>query len=132
MSKEKSAKEKSQRPQAAAPFHNPFAALQSLRTQLPEGNTSDEAVIARTPEDKPSERRAVVRYERKGHGGKEMTRITHFAPSADEATALTQKLKQKLGCGGHSEGADILLQGDQRERLKGPLASLGATRITIG
>ncbi len=112
-----------------APFNNPFAALQGKLGALPPGPEPREKT------EKPAERknlRAVVQRERKGHGGKEMTRVTQLAANADEAQALSDKLKKQLGCGGTSEGCDILLQGDQRERLRPLLASLGVTRLTFG
>jgi translation initiation factor 1 len=116
----------------SAPFHNPFLALKDKLTDLAPGVAEEPAPTkiaqARTKEWP----RAVVNCERKGHGGKEMTRITHMMESADEAQALVLKLKQQLGVGGKSEGRDILLQGDQRERVKPLLVALGVKRITIG
>jgi translation initiation factor 1 len=109
------------------PFNNPFAALKDKLGPLPAGPAPVEAA---KPE--PKGKRAVVRIERKGHGGKDATRITYLAASADDAVALAKQLKERLGCGGQSEGSDIVLQGDQRERLRALLPSIGVVRLTIG
>ena len=53
------------------PFESPFAKLAGLRPQLTAGPPPARAAEPRT---KPTPARAVVRIERKGHGGKDMTR----------------------------------------------------------
>lgn len=115
-------------PVPAATPNNPFGALASLRDQLPVGKS----VAATKPvaEKKPA-LRAVVRYERKGHGGKEATRVTHLCAHAKDAETWVKTLKQKLGCGGQAEGPDIVLQGDQRPRLPALLEQLGVEKITV-
>ena len=113
------------KPEGDAPFHNPFAALGGKREGLPPGPT---------PKAKPAPRgpaRAVVRYERKGHGGKEMTRVEHLGLSARELEAWLKDAKQALGCGGVVEGGCLLLQGDQRERLRTWLEKKGVGKVTV-
>jgi translation initiation factor 1 len=101
--------------------NNPFAALSSLREKLPEGRAAPQE----TPKAAPTPKRAVLRLERKGHGGKEMTRIEKLGLSSEALAAWLKDLKQTLGCGGVVEGEDILLQGDQRERLVPLLTTKG-------
>ena len=63
-----------------SPFHNPFGALGAIRDQLPERP----APAVPTPAPKPAKAaptgpvRAVVRMERSGRGGKEVTVIEHL------------------------------------------------------
>ena len=74
----------------------------------------------------------MVRYERKGRGGKEATVIEQLALPAEERARWLQALKQSLGCGGSVEGEDLVLQGDQRARVRAWLAERGVTRISVG
>ena len=57
----------------AGPFNNPFGSLAPLKEKLPEG------VKRVTPPKQQLPARAVVRLERKGRGGKEVTIISHLA-----------------------------------------------------
>ncbi len=118
---------------APKPFHNPFAALAPLRDQLPE--------VLPEPVQKPGAApaaagktypRAVVRMERSGRGGKEATVIEQLPLSPVEREAWLKALKGALGCGGKIEGDTLMLQGDQRERLKPLLAARGVKRVIIG
>ena len=77
-------------------------------------------------------RRAVVRYERKGRGGKEATVIEQLGLSPADRASWLQQLKQALGCGGTLEGEALVLQGDQRLRAREWLALRGVARISVG
>jgi translation initiation factor 1 len=107
----------------------PFAALGSLRETLPAGPAGRGNAPAKTPRVPP---RAVVRYERKGRGGKEATVIEQLDLSAAERSAWLQALKQSLGCGGTLEGEALVLQGDQRPRVRDWLSARGVPRISMG
>lgn len=126
---------------AEGAFHNPFAAaLGGLRDDLPEG---DAPAPAPTPEASASDdalpSRAVVRRERKGRGGKDVT-LVELRGLPD--TALPDWLtdcKRALGCGGTLEpstspghdGRVLALQGDQRDRVRDWLAGRGVARVTV-
>lgn len=110
-------------------FSTPFAALGSLREALPVGPARPADAAAKVPRAPP---RAVVRYERKGRGGKEATVIEQLALSAAERSTWLQALKQSLGCGGTVEGEALVLQGDQRSRVREWLAGRGVARISVG
>lgn len=112
---------------ASAPFNSPFAKLAIDPASLPQGPAPKPAKA--DTQKGPS--RAVVRYERKGHGGKEMTRVEHLGLSADELLRWLKDAKQKLGCGGVVEGDDLLLQGDQRERLAKWLEKRGVAKVAV-
>lgn len=115
-------------PDAPERLSTPFAALGSLRETLPAGPARP-AAAAKGPRVPP---RAVVRYERKGRGGKEATVIEQLDLSAAERSAWLQALKQSLGCGGTLEGEALVLQGDQRPRVREWLAARGVARISVG
>jgi translation initiation factor 1 len=95
--------------------NNPFAALSALKDALPSGVAQIPPKAALTKEKPP--RRVVVRLERKGHGGKEMTRIEKLELPNSTLQIWLKEIKQSLGCGGTVDGSDLLLQGDQRDRL---------------
>jgi len=110
------------------PFNAAFAGLGSLRDALPAGERREPA---RAPSPKgPS--RAVVRYERKGRGGKEATVIEQLVLSPRERAEWLLAMKQALGCGGVLEGEALVLQGDQRTRVRSRLEARGVSRISVG
>lgn len=76
--------------------------------------------------------RAVVRMERKGRSGKEVTVIERLDLPPRDLEAWLKDLKASLGCGGSVEGATLVLQGDQRKRLPDLLAARGVRKVTVG
>jgi len=120
------------------PFHNPFGALGALRDTLPAASAPSESPAVAAPASAakaPTARtyaRAVVRMERSGRGGKEATVIEQLQLTAREREAWLKALKSSLGCGGSIEGDSIMLQGDQRERLKRVLADRGVKKVIVG
>jgi translation initiation factor 1 len=110
------------------PFNNPFGKLQGARDALPEGpkRIEKEAAAAKGPA------RAVVRMERKGRGGKEVTVVEQLGLPAKQLDLWLKALKQSLGCGGTAEGDTLVLQGDQRDRLPALLEARGVRKITLG
>lgn len=114
---------KKDEPAPAGPFNNPFAKLGQLREALP-------SVEQRKEEDaKKPPPKAVVRLERKGRGGKEVTVIEQLELNDEQLTAWIKSIKQALGCGGTIEERSLVLQGDQRERARDWLAAQGVKRI---
>jgi len=114
-------------------FNNPFGALKPLREAMPDPPKTPEPVKAATaPSKQRIVPRAVVRMERSGRGGKEATVIEQLDLKPAEREVWLKALKAALGCGGSVEGDTLMLQGDQRERLKKILADRGVKRVTIG
>jgi translation initiation factor 1 len=120
--------------EAKAPFHSPFAGLAGLRDALPEGEAAEDEAAPEGGEHREATARvpprAVVRYQRKGRGGKEVTLIEKLGLSAGERERWLKALKRDLGCGGVVEGEVIALQGDQRARLPGLLERRGVGRVS--
>lgn len=110
------------------PFHNPFEALRARRDELPRGSASKEAA----PERIKSPARAVVRMERKGRAGKEVTIVDQLGLSADGLEAWLKELRSALGCGGVAEGGKLVLQGDHRRRLRVILQARGVGKVIVG
>ncbi len=109
---------------------SPFAALAGLRDQLPPGEEPATSP-AHTPPPPKGPARAVVRYERKGRGGKEATVVEQLGLAPALLDAWCRELKRALGCGGSVEGAAIALAGDQRQRLPALLEARGVRRVTV-
>lgn len=127
---------------------NPFAELDKLRALLPSGPAPAPAPPKAAPPPKVPAR-AVVRMERKGRGGKEVTIIAFAGASlaappdrrgrgADklglspaELERWCRELKQALGCGGAVDGELIVLQGDLRPRIAAVLEAKGIGRVTV-
>jgi translation initiation factor 1 len=108
------------------PFHNPFGALREKLGNLPAGPAP------RAPEPRKGPARAVVRMERKGRCGKEVTVIEQLELPPRELDIWLKDLKNALGCGGAVENATLVLQGDQRKRLPELLAARGVRKVVVG
>lgn len=64
-----------------------------------------------------------VRRELKGRRGKTVTRVSGLPLQGAELKELARRLKQRCGSGGGMDGADLIIQGDQVEKV---LELLGA------
>jgi translation initiation factor 1 len=114
----------------------PWDALEALRSSLPPGETrpappADSSQSAAPPQG-PKPPRAVVRMERKGRGGKEVTVVEKLGLRDKELEAWCRELKQALGCGGAVDGDAIVLQGDLRARLPAVLTAKGVAKVSVG
>jgi len=110
---------------------DPFAALEALRGSLPPGPSPATRPAPEPAKPKPPAR-AVVRMERKGRGGKEVTMVDKLGLRPAELEAWCRDLKQALGCGGAVDGELIVLQGDLRSRVPAVLTQKGVAKVTIG
>jgi translation initiation factor 1 len=109
---------------------HPFAALHALKDKLPQGPTPA-ATPPTKPVEKPGPARAVVRLERKGRGGKEVTVVEKLGLAPAELEAWAKALKQALGTGGAVDGDAIVLQGDVRPRAEAILRERGVRKVTV-
>jgi translation initiation factor 1 len=109
---------------------SPFAGLEALRASLPAGPSEAAAATAEAKPKGPA--RAVVRMERKGRGGKEVTVVEKLELRPAELETWCRDLKQALGCGGSVDGDAIVLQGDLRARVPAVLTARGVGKVTVG
>jgi translation initiation factor 1 len=65
----------------------------------------------------PAQQKLRVRLETKHRGGKAVTLITGFIGSTEDMEDLGKKLKNFCGTGGSAKDGEIIVQGDQREKV---------------
>jgi translation initiation factor 1 len=107
-------------------FTSPFASLAALKDSLPPGKSAETLLHEKPPA------KAVVRIERAGRGGKEVTLVDQLDLPVDLRETWLDALKAKLGCGGHLEGGCLVFQGDHRERLPSLLKKRGVSLVVLG
>lgn len=132
---------------SSSPLKQSLSGLAVLRDQLPPGPVADPVTAqgAGEPHDAKTEssvyaraKKIVVRRERKGHGGKTVTRVAGLLGSTAELETVTREMKRRLGCGATLEGGDggddgdLLIQGDLCDRVVAFLESQGARHIVRG
>ena len=69
-----------------------------------------------TPET--SKQKLYIRLETKHRGGKAVTVIADFIGKEEDLEELGKKLKTFCGTGGSVKDREIIIQGDQREKVK--------------
>jgi translation initiation factor 1 len=114
--------------------NNPFAALKDRlpeREALPSAPAPSAESLPKAPKG-PA--RAVIRMERKGHGGKEVTVVEALDLPKVELKKWLKSLKASLGCGGtlSEDETALILQGDHRERLAPLLKARGVRKLSVG
>lgn len=109
--------------------HNPFAALAGASaTAAPQPEPGPEADGGSAAEEPRFPDKVVVRREKKGRGGKTVTRISGLPASHREA--LMGRMRKALGCGATLEGEDVVLLGSLVDRAADWIEGLGAKRVS--
>lgn len=126
-------------------IQSPFASLQSLRDSLPDAPPpkGDRPGVETETEKAPSPsaaiagdndkrahgpfamKRAVIRRERAGRGGKTVVKIENTDLDSEQLSRLAKAVKKKLGCGAIVEGDAVVVLGDLEDRVETLLRSEG-------
>lgn len=70
-----------------------------------------------------------VHYEKKGRGGKEALIIKGLSASDDRINEICKTIKSKLGVGGSAKDGEIIIQGNQRDKVIVILNGLGYKQV---
>lgn len=76
----------------------------------------------------PAQQRLKIRLETKHRGGKTVTLVDGFTGNSNDLEILGKKLKTHCGTGGSVKDGIIIIQGDQREKIKGYLVKNGYSK----
>ncbi len=72
----------------------------------------------------PEKQRLRVSLDKKQRRGKEVTLVSGYVGTAEDLTELSRKLKQRCGVGGAAKDGEIIIQGNQVEKVKEILRTL--------
>ena len=76
----------------------------------------------------PSQQKLRVRLDTKQRAGKAVTLIEGFVGKQEDLEELGKKLKSYCGTGGSAKGSEVIVQGDQREKVMQWLKNNGYTQ----
>lgn len=88
--------------------------------------TGDEIEEDTLPKEKQQLR---ILLDKRNRGGKTVTLITGFIGTSDDLTVLAKLLKTKCGVGGSAKDGEIVIQGDQRQKIAEVLLKEGYTKV---
>lgn len=100
--------------------------LQAKGFAASEPAASEATDTAPEPEALAFAPKVVVRYTRKGRGGKAVTLVSGITSGAAD---LLGQLKKQLGVGARLEDDELVIQGNQVERVARWLESQGAKKV---
>ncbi len=87
--------------------------------------TYEEDIVEEAETLAPEKQSLRLSISKKHRAGKEVTLVTNFLGTTEDMQALGKTLKEKCGVGGSVKDGEIIIQGDQREKLRGILTKLG-------
>ncbi len=73
----------------------------------------------------PDKQKLKISLETKHRAGKAVTLVTGFTGRPEDLEKLSKELKTSCGTGGASKDGEIIIQGDQREKIRQYLLKKG-------
>lgn len=80
----------------------------------------------------PGDQELEAHFSNKGRGGKTVTIIKGFQGPEEDLVALGKMLKKKCGVGGSTKNGEIIIQGDDREKIMQILEKEGYNVKRVG
>jgi len=80
----------------------------------------------------PKDQELEAHFSNKGRGGKTVTIIKGYEGSEEKLIALGKLLKKKCGVGGSTKDGEIIIQGDDREKVMAILKKEGYNVKRVG
>lgn len=80
----------------------------------------------------PQDQRLSLHRETKGRGGKAVVIVRGFVGNDEDLQQLSKQLKAHCGTGGSVKDGEIIIQGDQREKVSAYLTSKGYQCKRVG
>ncbi len=80
----------------------------------------------------PRDQELEAHFSNKGRGGKTVTIIKGFQGPEEDLVALGKMLKKKCGVGGSTKNGEIIIQGDDREKIMQILEKEGYNVKRVG
>lgn len=77
------------------------------------------------PTLEPAKQRLKIRLDTKHRGGKTVTLIEGFIGMEEDLEELGRKIKAFCGTGGSVKDRQVIIQGDQREKIRQGLTKMG-------
>ena len=71
-------------------------------------------------------------FSKKGRGGKTVTVVKGFTGPAEDLKALAKKIKSRLGVGGNVKDSEIIIQGNNRDKVIALLEAEGYKVKRVG
>ncbi len=75
----------------------------------------------------PQKQRLRVSLDRRHRAGKTVTLVSGFVGTDNDLQSLGKMLKNKCGVGGSAKDGEIIIQGDQMEKVRQSLSNAGYT-----
>lgn len=75
----------------------------------------------------PQKQRLRVSLDRRHRAGKTVTLVSGFVGTDNDLQSLGKMLKNKCGVGGTAKDGEIIIQGDQMEKVRQTLSNAGYT-----